>query len=145
MPTTSIIYDRSDLKAAYLPVGNMLQIDRVYSVTDNGLIAELDLVDHWVFPLHFPSDPIFPGCLLIEAAGQAVAIWAWHHRLKGHPRMAKVKAEFQNPVIPSNETLRLETHVIKRGHICFGTVKIHAENQLAALIEPIITIVPLKS
>ena len=141
----AITYNRNDLKAVYLPVGNMLQIDRVYSITNRGLIAEVDLADHWVFPLHFPNDPIFPGCLLIEAAGQAIAIWAWHFQLKGDPRLAKVKADFRIPVTPTNyDVIKFETHVIKRGHVCFGTVNILVKEQLAALIELVLTIVPTK-
>lgn len=141
---SSITYDRNNLKAAYLPVGNMLQIDRVYNITEKGLTAEMDLAKHWVFPLHFPSDPIFPGSLMIEAAGQAVAIWAWHYHLKGDPRMAKVKAEFFAPSLPHDNILRFETKVVKRNHICFGKVNIYTNQKLVSLIEPVITIVPQK-
>lgn len=137
-----ITYDRNDLKEAYLPIENMLQIDRVYNITNKGLTAEMDLTKHWVFPLHFPSDPIFPGSLMIEAAGQAVAIWAWHHTLKGDPRMAKVKAEFFSPSLPNDNILRFETKISKRNYICFGTVNIYAAQKLVALIEPVIIIVP---
>ena len=48
----------------------------------------------------FPNDPIFPACLMIEAAGQAIAIWAWHHKVPGLPRLARVQASFESKVGP---------------------------------------------
>jgi 3-hydroxymyristoyl/3-hydroxydecanoyl-(acyl carrier protein) dehydratase len=58
------VYLRSDLTAVYLPVKQMLQIDRVLEVTEDTIHCEMDLEQHWVFPLHFPGDPIFPACLM---------------------------------------------------------------------------------
>ncbi|MGH7988814.1 MAG: 3-hydroxyacyl-ACP dehydratase FabZ family protein, partial [Limisphaerales bacterium] len=80
------IYSRSGLEVIFLPVKQMLQIDRVLTINEGHIVCEMDISRHWVFPMHFPSDPIFPGSLLIEAAGQVVAIWAWHVGLRGHPR-----------------------------------------------------------
>jgi 3-hydroxymyristoyl/3-hydroxydecanoyl-(acyl carrier protein) dehydratase len=55
----------------------MRQISRVTAVDAEGIVGEMDLGDgHWVYPGHFPGDLIFPGCLLVEAAGQLVALWA---------------------------------------------------------------------
>jgi 3-hydroxymyristoyl/3-hydroxydecanoyl-(acyl carrier protein) dehydratase len=46
----------------------MRQISRVTKVAEALLDAEVDLGPyHWVFPQHFPGDPIFPGTLTQEA------------------------------------------------------------------------------
>jgi 3-hydroxymyristoyl/3-hydroxydecanoyl-(acyl carrier protein) dehydratase len=129
------IYSRADLAQVYLPVGQMLQIDRVLEVTSDTIRCELDLKDHWVFPLHFPGDPIFPACLIIEAAGQAIAIWAFHHEVAGQPRLARVKASFSREVRPDDGFLVLVGKVRRRGPVCVGTVQLFVNEHLAAEVE----------
>lgn len=139
---TAVTYARSDLAAMYLPVGQMLQIDRVLSVGGNEIVCEMDLgTGHWVFPLHFPGDPIFPGCLLVEAAGQVVAIWGWHAGLRGRPRMAKVTASFECAVAEADGPLTLKASVKLRKNICFGSVAISARGRPVATVEPTLVIV----
>jgi len=129
------IYSRRDLAAVYLPVGQMLQIDRVLEVSATSIRCEVDLKDHWVFPIHFPGDPIFPACLMIEAAGQAIAIWAFHHQVAGQPRLARVKASFFSGVRPSNETLQIVAKLRRRGKICIGAVELFVRDQRVAEVE----------
>ena len=51
-----------DIDATFLPVGQMRQISRVTKLAEAVIDAEVDLGPyHWVFPQHFPGDPIFPG------------------------------------------------------------------------------------
>jgi 3-hydroxymyristoyl/3-hydroxydecanoyl-(acyl carrier protein) dehydratase len=132
---TDPLYVRTDLAQVYLPVEQMLQIDRVTEVTDETIRCEMDLTRHWVFPLHFPGDPIFPACLMIEAAGQAIAIWAWHHRVAGQPRLARVSASFSSAVRPEDEVLALVGRVRRRRNICVGTVSLFVGDRLAAEVE----------
>ncbi len=132
---TDPLYVRTDLAQVYLPVEQMLQIDRVTEVTDETIRCEMDLTRHWVFPLHFPGDPIFPACLMIEAAGQAIAIWAWHHRVAGQPRLARVSASFSSAVRPEDEVLALVGKVRRRRNICVGTVSLFVGDRLAAEVE----------
>ena len=130
------IYCRADLAAVYLPTGPMLQIDRVLEVTDNSIRCEMDLGTHWVFPLHFPGDPIFPACLMIEAAGQAIAIWAFHHKVVGQPRLARVKSSFFSAVRPDDGVLVLAGRLRRRGKICIGTVELFVgERRVAEVTE----------
>ncbi len=121
---TEPIYQRSDLARVYLPVGQMLQVDRVIEVTGNIIRAEVDLGSHWVFPMHFPKDPIFPACLMIEAAGQAIAIWAWHNQVPGLPRLARVKASFSSAVRPEDGVLSIVGRIRRRGVVCIGEVEL---------------------
>jgi 3-hydroxymyristoyl/3-hydroxydecanoyl-(acyl carrier protein) dehydratase len=136
------VYQRAELDAVYLPVHQMLQIDRVCEIDGSRLICEMDLDEHWVFPMHFPSDPIFPGSLLIEAAGQAVAIWAWENGLRGKPRMVKVQATFENPVLPEDHVVILSGTVRQRKNICMGRVELTAGGKKVAEIHPVLIIVP---
>ena len=71
---------------AQLPVPNMLMMDRVTRISDEGgafgkgeIIAELDIhPDLWFFACHFPGDPVMPGCLGLDAMWQMVGFFlAW--------------------------------------------------------------------
>ena len=140
---TAVRYERATLGATFLPVGQMLQLDRVTAVAGDSITAEMHLSpEHWVFPMHFPGDPIFPGCFLIEAAGQLVALWGWEEGLRGRPRMARASAEFENPVYATDPTVTLKGAVRRRRNMCFGTVHVLAGDRTVAKIEAVIVIVP---
>src|SRR5712691_4417211 len=97
-----------DLEATFLPVGQMRQISRVTPLKGAAITGEVDLsAGHWVYAQHFPGDPIFPGTLLIEAAGQLVALWAWAQGQRGRPRLVRTSAEFHFPVGPTHDHLLL--------------------------------------
>ncbi|MCB1868697.1 MAG: 3-hydroxyacyl-[acyl-carrier-protein] dehydratase FabA [Gammaproteobacteria bacterium] len=95
---------------AQLPVPNMLMMDRVVSITDNGgafgkggIHAELDInPDLWFFKCHFPGDPVMPGCLGLDAMWQAVGFFlAWIGN-PGHGRALGVgEVKFTGQVLPS--------------------------------------------
>ena len=134
------VYSRTQLEATFLPREQMLQIDRVSAVSDAGIVCELDVPGHWVFPMHFPTDPIFPGSLLIEAAGQAVAIRGWHSGLRGRPRMARVEAKFISPVLPDDQIVTLMAAVRLRKNVCVGVVEVFVVDRKIAVIKPVIII-----
>jgi 3-hydroxymyristoyl/3-hydroxydecanoyl-(acyl carrier protein) dehydratase len=140
---TVVHYERATLGATFLPVGQMLQLDRVTSVDGEHITAEMDVsTEHWVFPMHFPGDPVFPGCFLIEAAGQLVALWGWDAGLRGRPRMAKTSGDFESPVRAEDRTVTLEGAVRRRRNMCFGTVNFRAGERPVAKIEVVIVVVP---
>ena len=66
-----------------LPVDNMLMIDRIITINDNGgefgkgeIVAELDInPDLWFFGCHFKNDPVMPGCLGLDALWQMVGFY----------------------------------------------------------------------
>jgi len=121
----------------------MLQIDRVTRIEGTGLTAEMDLAHHWVFAQHFPTDPIFPGTLLIEAAGQAVAIWAWDKGMRGKPRLAKVSASFESPLLPEDGVASFLVAVRQRKNIIIGKTEVFAGDRRVAEVELTLVIVPL--
>jgi 3-hydroxymyristoyl/3-hydroxydecanoyl-(acyl carrier protein) dehydratase len=113
----------------------MLQIDRVMEIEADTIRCEMDLAGHWVFPIHFPNDPIFPASLMIEAAGQAIAIWAWHHRVAGNPRLARVQASFESGVRPGDGTLTIVGKIRRRKNICVGVVELFCGQRRIAQVE----------
>jgi 3-hydroxymyristoyl/3-hydroxydecanoyl-(acyl carrier protein) dehydratase len=116
-----------DLDETFLPIERMRQITRVTMLEDGLIHGEVALGSgHWVFPQHFPADPIFPGSLMIEAAGQLVALWAWAHGHRGRPRLLRATAEFRHPVRPSVTSLTLRAEVREKRNVQFGTISIHA-------------------
>jgi 3-hydroxymyristoyl/3-hydroxydecanoyl-(acyl carrier protein) dehydratase len=113
----------------------MLQLDRVTQIGETSIQCEIDMAGHWVFPLHFPKDPIFPACLMIEAAGQAIATWAWHFQVPGLPRLARVKASFASAVRPEDGILSAFGRIRRRRNICVGQVQLACGDRLVAEIE----------
>jgi 3-hydroxyacyl-[acyl-carrier-protein] dehydratase len=112
----------------------MLQIHRVLDVGEDRVVCESDLDDNWVFPLHFPGAPIFPGSLLIEGAGQTIAIWAWEKGMRGDPRLVRVQAEFRSPVVPGDRVLTYRATIKKRCNLCVGTVDVMANDREVARV-----------
>lgn len=132
-----------DIDATFLPIAQMRQISRVTELDGPAITGEVDLgTSHWVFPQHFPDDPIFPGTLMIEAAGQLVALWAWAQGQRGRPRLVRTSAEFHSPVRPTNDRLRLRAEVRGKRHLNFATIGIGADNTQVATLEAVLAVVP---
>ena len=68
---------------ARLPAPPMLMFDRITHISDSGgahdkgeIRAELDIKPElWFFDCHFPSDPVMPGCLGLDAMWQLVGFY----------------------------------------------------------------------
>lgn len=132
-----------DLDATFLPIGHMRQISRVVHVDGAEITGEVELgAGHWVFGEHFPGDPIFPGALLIEAAGQLVVLWAWANGARGRPRYAKVSAEFHRPVGPEAERISLRAEVHPRRHLLFATVGLWVATSHVATVDAVLAVLP---
>ena len=130
-----ISYSQTDLSGMFLPVGEMLQVKRISMVSNGTIVGEQPLTkEDWIFPLHFPDDPIFPGSLLIEGAGQLIAIWGWHNGLRGKPRLVKVSAEFKSPVTAADRLIIYKGTMTKRQNICMGTVEISVTSRLVGTV-----------
>ncbi|MBT3092737.1 MAG: 3-hydroxyacyl-[acyl-carrier-protein] dehydratase FabA [Candidatus Thiodiazotropha sp. (ex Lucina pensylvanica)] len=95
---------------AQLPTPNMLMMDRIIKITDDGgefnkgeILAELDIQpDLWFFDCHFPGDPVMPGCLGLDAMWQMVGFFlAWIGN-PGHGRALGVgEVKFTGQVLPT--------------------------------------------
>jgi len=95
---------------AQLPMPNMLMVDRVVSITDDGgvngkgqIIAELDITpDLWFFDCHFPGDPVMPGCLGLDAMWQLVGFFlGWKGGLGRGRALGVGELKFTGQVLPT--------------------------------------------
>ncbi|MEO7986140.1 MAG: hypothetical protein ABI766_06370 [Gemmatimonadales bacterium] len=130
-----------DLDATFLPVGQMRQITRVRALQGASITGEVKLGrEHWVYAQHFPDDPIFPGTLMIEAAGQLVALWAWAAGHRGRPRLVRTQATFHSPITPPTPLLELRGEVRGKRHLQFGAVELFADEQHVATVEVVLAV-----
>ena len=134
-----------DLDSTFLPIGQMRQISRVTRVEGATISAEMDLgEDHWVWEQHFPGDPIFPGTLLIEGAGQLLALWAWDQGARGHPRLVRTRADFHHPVGPGAPRLQLTAEVFRKRQLYFGSIQIFSADTLVGTVEAVLVVLTNK-
>ena len=95
---------------ARLPVGNMLMMDRITHINDEdgshkkgSIVAELDINPNlWFFDCHFPSDPVMPGCLGLDAMWQLVGFYLGWIGGKGKGRaLGAGEVKFTGQVLPT--------------------------------------------
>ncbi|CAK9884613.1 MAG: 3-hydroxydecanoyl-[acyl-carrier-protein] dehydratase [Candidatus Erwinia impunctatus] len=93
-----------------LPSGNMLMMDRVIDMREDGgnydkgfVEAELDIhPDLWFFDCHFIGDPVMPGCLGLDAMWQLVGFYLGWLGAEGKGRALGVgEVKFTGQVLPS--------------------------------------------
>jgi len=105
---------------AQLPTPNMLMMDRVIKISDEGgkygkgeIIGELDIhPDLWFFQCHFPGDPVMPGCLGLDAMWQIVGFFlAW----VGNPGRGRAlgvgEVKFTGQVLPTAKKVTYRIHM----------------------------------
>lgn len=105
---------------AQLPIAEMLMLDRISHISETGgdydkglIIAELDIhPELWFFKVHFPGDPVMPGCLGLDAMWQLVGFFlGW----KGNPGRGRAlgsgEVKFTGQVLPSNQIVRYHIHM----------------------------------
>lgn len=112
---------------AQLPAPNMLMMDRITRIAENGgsyekgeIKAELDIKPElWFFQCHFIGDPVMPGCLGLDAMWQMVGFYlGW----LGHPGRGRAlgvgEVKFTGQVLPTAKTVQYQIdikRVIARG------------------------------
>ena len=116
MPSLSINEIREILPHRY----PMLMIDQVLDYSDDWLKAvKAVTVNEPVFQGHFPSHPIFPGVLILEAMVQASAVMAsLGLGAKADEKRLYLfagvdKARFKRPVVPGN-LIEIETRTVRK-------------------------------
>ena len=105
-----------------LPSDNMLMMDRIISITDDGgeygkgeIIAELDISpDLWFFDCHFKGDPVMPGCLGLDAMWQLVGFYLGWLGNPGKGRALGVSTvKFTGEVLQNVKNVRYEIDMKK--------------------------------
>ena len=95
---------------ARLPIDNMLMMDRIINISSEGgkhgkghIIAELDInPDLWFFQCHFPTDPVMPGCLGLDAMWQLVGFYlGWRGNLGRGRALGCGEVKFTGQILPS--------------------------------------------
>lgn len=95
---------------ARLPIDNMLMMDRITMITGEGgkfgkgyIEAELDIhPDLWFFACHFPTDPVMPGCLGLDAMWQLVGFFLGWRGNKGRGRaLGSGEVKFTGQILPT--------------------------------------------
>ena len=129
-------------KNAQLPLPNMLMMDRITLITDEGgtygkgeIIAELDITpDLWFFGCHFQGDPVMPGCLGLDAMWQLVGFYLCWMGGPGKGRALGVgDIEFTRYVLPTAKKVPYRVNlrrVILRKlvmSIAYATMEVHGK------------------
>lgn len=114
-------------ETARLPTGNMLMIDRIVDINNDGgtqgkgsITAELDInPDLWFFACHFESDPVMPGCLGLDALWQLCGFFLSWSGCKGKGRaLGAGNVKFTGQILPTagkiTYTLDMKRVIVRR-------------------------------
>ncbi len=105
---------------AQLPLPNMLMIDRIVNINDQGgkygrgeIIAELDInPDLWFFGCHFQGDPVMPGCLGLDAMWQLLGFFlGWSGGLGRGRALGCGEVKFTGQVLPKHRKITYHIHI----------------------------------
>jgi len=111
---------------ARLPIPPMLMMDRIIEINADGgefgkgqMIAELDIKPElWFFECHFPTDPVMPGCLGLDAMWQLIGFYLGWLGNPGRGRaLGAGEVKFFGQVLPTAKkvTYKIEmSRVIQR-------------------------------
>ena len=102
-----------------LPIDEMLMVDRITELSIDGgnygkglVVAELDInPDQWFFGVHFPDDPVMPGCLGLDAMWQMVGFYLGWRGYPGKGRALGVgEVKFSGQVFPTAKKVTYRIH-----------------------------------
>jgi 3-hydroxymyristoyl/3-hydroxydecanoyl-(acyl carrier protein) dehydratase len=124
-PSTKLISKSDLLNNPNLPAGKLLLVDNV-SIVENGGEQSLGYAvtekqnhpEDWFYKNHFFQDPVMPGSLGIEATLQLLVTLFTNITKSLKPIFIvpgiPVRWKYRGQVLPKNDVMRAETHIISR-------------------------------
>ncbi len=104
---------------AQLPAPNMLMVDRIVSITEDGgehqkgfIHAQLDINPKlWFFDCHFIGDPVMPGCLGLDALWQLTGFYlGWMGAMGRGRALGLGELKFTGEILNTTKLVRYEIH-----------------------------------
>lgn len=127
---------------ARLPAPPMLMFDRITEINADGgtfgkgkIVAELDIKPElWFFECHFPTDPVMPGCLGLDAMWQLIGFYLGWLGNPGRGRaLGSGEVKFFGQVLPSAKKVTYNidlTRVIQRKLVMgVGNASMHVDGR----------------
>ncbi|MFB3925926.1 MAG: bifunctional 3-hydroxydecanoyl-ACP dehydratase/trans-2-decenoyl-ACP isomerase [Syntrophales bacterium] len=113
----TLVSDPPDEFDAHLPSPPLLMVDRILSIQSEGrlgsITAEQDIkLDKWFFQCHMPGDPVYPGCLCLDAIWQLLGFYCvWRGALGTGRALGCGEVSFNGQIRPYNRLVRFEISV----------------------------------
>jgi 3-hydroxyacyl-[acyl-carrier protein] dehydratase/trans-2-decenoyl-[acyl-carrier protein] isomerase len=123
---------------AQLPMPPMLMFDRIIEINEDGgergkgyMQAELDIHPNlWFFTCHFPSDPVMPGCLGLDAMWQLIGFYlGWKGGLGRGRALGSGEVKFMGQVTPKAKKISYHIHIkrVMMRKLVMGIADAHME------------------
>mgnify|MGYP000094883678 FL=1 len=137
MPEITAPFERDDVESILPHRDPFIWVSRVVSCEPGAtIVAELDVVPELdLFRGHFPTHPVLPGVILMEALAQAACICI----LMGRDQAGAIgfltgidKAKFRRQVLPGDKVTLKATIVKSSSRMCVAEVEASVDGALCA-------------
>ncbi len=127
-----------------------LLLDRILIYSEDEIVGLKNVtINEPFFQGHFPSHPVMPGVLIIEALAQAGGLWAFAHAPQKERAavylMGLDKVRFRKPVRPGDQLILKLSLIKQRGAVFKMKGEAFVNDQLVAEAEILATLEAGKS
>ncbi len=127
-----------------------LLLDRILVLSEDEIVGLKNVtINEPFFQGHFPTHPVMPGVLIIEALAQTGGLWAFHYTPNAERSavylMGLDKVRFRKPVRPGDQLILKVRLIKRRGAVFKMKGKAFVADQLVAEAEILATLNPGKS
>ena len=115
----------------------MLLVDRVLETSEDTIVAIKNVtINEPFFNGHFPSYPVMPGVLIMEALAQTAGVLELSSKPENKGKLVFYagmdKVKFKKQVVPGDQLVMTATFVKRRGSIAVVEAKAEVDGKLAA-------------